>query len=59
MPYPQNRETLHCPSDSLDNGRRAVPFWFPRSWVNDNFWIRQGRACFEYPLVEIGCGRWQ
>jgi prepilin-type processing-associated H-X9-DG protein len=51
MPYLKNREILHCPSDSLDNGRRAVPFWFPRSWVDYpdmphlsygyNFWIQQ------------------
>ena len=31
MPYLKHREILRCPSDSLNNGRRAVPFWFPRS----------------------------
>ena len=51
MPYLKNQAVLHCPSDSLNNGLRAVPFWFPRSWVNYpdmphlsygyNFWIQQ------------------
>jgi prepilin-type N-terminal cleavage/methylation domain-containing protein/prepilin-type processing-associated H-X9-DG protein len=51
MPYLRNQAILHCPSDTIDSGRRAVPFWFPRSWVDYpgiphlsygfNYWIQQ------------------